>query len=112
MIMPSPQDGSSIPKVEVPKVMPSQSPEAEAFSGSDQFIDIRVEEVASWEAPHDVAPMHRLPLASREVPFANMTSVDGSIMSLAPGEMMMSSTTLCVPDQTSTALMYPALVSF
>ena len=40
-----------------------------------------------------------------------MTSVDGSIMSLAPGEMMISPATLCVPDHTSTALMYPALVS-
>ena len=55
--------------------------------------------------------MHRFPLASREVPFENMTSVDGSIMSLAPGEMMISPATLCVPDHTSTALMYPELVS-
>ena len=47
MMIPSPHEGSSIPKVEVPKVIPSQSPEAEAFSGSVQVMVIRVAGVAS-----------------------------------------------------------------
>ena len=47
MIIPSPQEGSSIPSVDVPKVMPLQSPFAEAFDGSSQVIVMRLVAVAS-----------------------------------------------------------------
>ncbi len=94
IIMPSPQDGSSIPNVEVPNDIPSQSPLADALVGSCHVMDIRLFDVASCEAPHDVAPMQRFPRASIDVPLNNVISVDGSMISFAPGDMMMSPVTV------------------
>ena len=66
---------------------------------------MRLEAEASWEAPQDAAPTQRFPRASNEVPLENMTSVDGSIINFAPGEMIMSPLTVCDPDHVSIELM-------